>query len=163
MKPLAVLVLCALVLGCATSPAPSVAAPAASTAADSVADVETALAASGIHVAATEDTTPGDSSCIRGSPIHTFALYREPPDATYDPGTLPLELLVFASPVDRRAYEARISSDGSTITGEGCTVIRDYVATPHWYGAGRYLLQLVSDDPAIVAVVAAAASRLGSP
>ena len=100
--------------------------------------------------------------CARG-PRSNVTLYQEPPGATYNLAKLPLQVLVFGSPVERRVFEARISSDGSTIAGPGCSAISDYVAPPHWYGADRYLLLLVSDDSATIADVAAAAIRIGAP
>jgi hypothetical protein len=159
VKLLAIGLLCALLVGCATPPAPSASS-------DSITDVQAALTASGIPVIATVQTTStgGDDSCIPGQPIRTWALYEAAPGATSHPGQkLPVAVFVFASPAERQAYEARISSDGSEISGVGCTETIDYVSTPHWYGGGRYLLQVVSDDPAVTASVAAAAARLGSP
>jgi hypothetical protein len=151
----AVGLLCALLVGCATP------APAPSTAPGPMTEVEAALTASGIMLVAAADTTPSSSSCVPGPPIRTMTFYQEPPDATYNAAKLPIEALVFVSSVERRAFEARISSDGSTITGPGCSAISDYVATPHWYGAGPYLFLVVSDDPAVAAGVGAAAARLG--
>ncbi|HEY7937104.1 MAG TPA: hypothetical protein VID26_08230 [Candidatus Limnocylindrales bacterium] len=159
MKTLVAGLLCALLAACAAPPAPSASA-------DSITDVQAALTASGIPVVATVQTTStgGDDSCIPGLPVRTWALYEEAPGATFHPGEKPpVAVLVFATPEARQAYEARISSDGSEISGVNCTETIDYVSTPHWYGGGRYLLQVVSDDPAIAASVAAAAARLGSP
>jgi hypothetical protein len=164
VKSVAVGLLCAILLGCAT-PAPSSPAPSA-TASDSIADVEAALETSGLTLVATVDATPsvGDASCVPGQPVRAYMLYQESPQATFGPDEKPpVEVFVFASPTERRAYQARISADGSEINGPGCTENIDYAFTPHWDGGGRYLLQVVSDDPAAAADVAAAAALLGSP
>ena len=128
--------------------------------------MEAALDSSGLTVVEAVDTTPavGDASCIPDQPVRTYTLYQEQPPATLGPDERsPVLVLIFASPTERRAYQARISADGTGMEAPGCTQIIDYAFTPHWAGAGRYLLQVVSDNSAIAAAVAAAAARLGSP
>ena len=149
----------------AVSITPATATP-TSAAADPIAEVQAALLTSGITVVDAQETTSGTTylSCGRDLPMRTFTFNEEPPHATFRPGEKPpIEALLFASPIERRAYESQISSDGTQLRGAHCSAIIDWVAPPHWIGGGRYLLLVVTTDETLAAKVAAAAARLGPP
>ena len=135
------------------------------TASDSASDVQAALIESGLTVASiAENPAVLFQSCGPGQPLRMLAFYQEPPHASLEPGEKPpIDELVFASTAERRAYEARISGDGTQLSGPNCSAIIDSTTTPHWSGGGPYLLLVVSDDPTVAASVAEAAGRLGSP
>jgi hypothetical protein len=148
----------ALFAGCASSAAGS---PATSPL--DLPAVTDALRNSGIEVVDVADNlNPRDAAwrCLPGS-FKLARVAQQPPAALARPGDRPsVEILLFSSEAERVAAQAAIGGDGQ-VRAQGCGVMVDWVATPHFVGAKNVLLFIVTDDGAAVAAVRAAATRLG--
>ena len=68
--------------------------------------------------------------------------------------------MLFSSDAERAAAQAAIGTDGQ-VRAQGCAMMVEWVATPHVVGARNVLLFIATDDPAALAAVKAAATRLG--
>jgi len=122
-----------------------------------------ALQASGIAVVAVADNlNPADGAwqCLPG-PFRYARVLQQQPAAIARPGDRPsVEILLFSTDSERVAAQAAIDAGGQ-VQAAGCGVSVDWVATPHVLGVRNVLLFVATDDPATVAAVRAAASRLG--
>jgi hypothetical protein len=122
-----------------------------------------ALQAAGIAVVDVADNlNPADGAwrCLPGSFRYARVLQQQPA-AIAHPGDRPaVEILLFATDAERTAAGAAIGADGQ-VHAQGCGVMVDWVATPHVIGVRNVLLLVATDDPATVAAVRAAATRLG--
>jgi hypothetical protein len=160
-----------LVAGCAVFPSASPAPPATTSqpvstpvASDATAAVESALAASGLTVVSTSDVTArvANQSCGPTQPVSVLSIgYGIPGTSAVSSEQPMIEVLIFGSVADRRAYQQRISRDGTTVNGSTCVQINEYAFPPHWSGGGNDLLLVVTEDPTVVVRVAAATALLG--
>lgn len=147
-----------LLMGCADSPGePPVARPL------DLPAVTAALQSSGIAVVDVADNlNPGDGAwrCLPG-PFRLARISQQRPAAFARPGDRPsVEVLLFPSHAERATAEKTIDVGGQVET-PGCAMMVDWVATPHVVGVRNALLFIVTDDPAALASVQAAARRLG--
>jgi hypothetical protein len=145
------------------APLPAASAPVAS---DPTGAVESALAASGLNVVSASDVSAREAnqSCGPTQPVRVLSIgYGTPPGSSAASVQPTIQVLIFGSTEERRTYQERISGDGTTVNGSTCTDITDYALPPHWSGGGNDLLLVVTDDPTVMARVAAATARLGPP
>jgi hypothetical protein len=113
-----------------------------------------------IEVADDLDPRDGAWRCLPGS-FRLARISQQRPAAFAHPGDRPsVEVLLFPSDAERATAEKTIGVDGQVQT-PGCAMMVDWVATPHVVGVRNDLLFVVTDDPASLAAVDAAASRLG--
>ena len=128
-----------------------------------LATVTAALQSAGIAVVDVADNlNPHDGAwrCVPGS-FRYARVSQQMPAAHALPGDRPpVEILLFSSDAERAAAQAAIGTDGQ-VRAQGCAAIVEWVATPHVVGARNVLLFIVTDDPAAIAAVKAAATRLG--
>ncbi len=128
-----------------------------------LAAVTAALQSSGIAVVDVADNlNPRDGAwrCLPGS-FQLSRVSQQPPAALALPGDKPsVDILLFPSDAERAAAEAAIGADGQ-VQAQGCATTVDWVATPHVVSARNVLLFIATDDPAALAAVKAAATRLG--
>jgi hypothetical protein len=165
------LVVPVLVAGCALSPSASPAPSAATSrpastpvASNPAAAVESALAASGLTVVSVSDVTSREAnqSCGPTQPVRVLSIGYGTSETSAGSSEQPtVEVLVFGSVAERRAYQERISGDGTTLNGSTCTQVTDYAFPPHWSGGGNDLLLVVTEDPTVIARVASATALLG--
>jgi hypothetical protein len=144
----------------------SCARPAGGTPAPSPLDLTTvtqALRSAGIAVVDVADNlNPHDGAwrCLPGS-FRYSRVSQQMPAAHAMLGDKPsVEVMIFATNAERATAQAAIGADGQ-VRAQGCAVMVDWVATVHVVGARNVLLIVVTDDPAALAAVKAAASRLG--
>lgn len=125
--------------------------------------VTAALRSGGIAVLDVQDNlNPQDGAwrCLPGS-FRLSRVLQQLPAALALPGDKPpVDILVFASDGERAAAQAAIGADGQ-VHASGCAAMVEWVATPHVFGARNVLLFIATDDPAALAAVKAAATRLG--
>ncbi len=153
--PLAfVVVVMVIASGC--SPAASVG--------DPLTEVRAALSASGLSIVSAEEQASGGTAtfgCLPQS-FRYYSFDQEAPHPTFHPGEKPsVQVLAFDTTGTRKAAQNLI--DPSGVAAATCAAMIDWVAPPHFAGAGRYLLLVVTNDPVLAATVGAAASRLGPP
>jgi hypothetical protein len=121
-----------------------------------------ALQSAGIAVVDVADNVnPRDGTwrCLPGS-FRLARISQQPPAAFFHPGDRPsVEVLLFPSDAARAAAEGTIGVDGQVRT-QGCGTMVEWVATPHVFGVRNALLVVVTDDPAALAAVQAAAAFL---
>ena len=126
--------------------------------------VTNALRNSGIAVVDVADSlNPRDAAwrCLPGS-FRLARVSQQPAAALARPGDRPsVEILMFSTDAERAAAQAAIGPDGQ-VRAQGCGVMVEWVATPHVVGARSVLLFVATDDPATLAALNAAASRIGS-
>jgi hypothetical protein len=126
--------------------------------------VTAALQSAGIVVVDVADNlNPRDGAwaCLPGS-FRLARISQQPPAALARPGDRPsVEVLLFASDQERTTAQRAIGVDGQVQT-PGCAMMVEWVATPHVVGVRNALLFIVTDDPAALAAVQAAGSRLGA-
>ena len=128
-----------------------------------LAAVTAAMRSSGIAVVDVGDNlNPRDGAwrCLPGS-FRLARVSQQPPAAMALPGDKPsVDILLFASDAERAAAQTAIGADGQ-VRAQGCAVMVEWVGTPHVVGARNVLLFIATDDPAALAAVKAAATRLG--
>ena len=112
-----------------------------------------------IDVADNLNPRDGPWRCLPGS-FRLARISQQRPAAFARPGDRPsVEVLLFPSDAERATAERTIGVDGQ-VQAPGCGTMVDWVATPHVVGVRNALLIAVTDDPAALAAVRAAASRL---
>jgi hypothetical protein len=128
-----------------------------------LAAVTAALKGAGVAVVdVTDNLNPREGAwqCLPGS----FRLARvspQPPAALALPGDKPsVDILLFSSDAERAAAQAAIGANGQ-VHAQGCASMVDWVATPHLVSARNVLLFVATDDPAALAALKVAATRLG--
>jgi hypothetical protein len=125
--------------------------------------VTEALRSAGIAVVDVADNVnPRDGAwgCLPGS-FRLARVSQQAPAALARPGDRPsVDVLLFSSDAERAAAQAAIGADGQ-VRAQGCAAMVDWVATPHVVSARNVLLFIATDDPAALAAVKAAATRLG--
>jgi hypothetical protein len=125
--------------------------------------VTAALRSAGIAVVDVADNlNPHDGAwrCLPGS-FRLARVSQQAPAALALPGEKPsVDILLFPSDAERAAAQAAIGTDGQ-VQAQGCAVMVEWVAPPHVMGARNVLLFIATDDPAALAAVKAAATRLG--
>jgi hypothetical protein len=125
--------------------------------------VTAALQSSGIAaVDIADNLNPRDGAwrCLSGS-FRLARVSQQPPGALALPGDKPsVDILLFSSDAERATAQAAIGADGQ-VQAQGCATMVDWVATPHVVSARNVLLFIATDDPAVLAAVKAAATRLG--
>lgn len=126
--------------------------------------VTQALQSAGIAVVDVADNLnahDGAWRCLPGS-FHYARVYQQMPAAHALPGDKPsVEVMLFASDAERATAQAAIGTDGQ-VHAQGCAMMVEWMATPHVVGSRNVLLFIATDDPAALAAVQAAATRLGS-
>ena len=125
--------------------------------------VTAALRSAGIAVVGVADNlNPQDGAwrCLPGS-FRYARVSQQPPAAFALPGDKPsVDILLFASDAARAAAQAAIGADGQ-VRAQGCATMVEWVATPHVVSARNVLLFIATNDPAALAAVKGAATRLG--
>jgi hypothetical protein len=125
--------------------------------------VTRALESAGIAVVDVADNLnahDGAWRCLPGS-FRYSRVSQQMPAAHALPGDRPsVEILLFSSDAERAAAQAAIGTDGQ-VRAQGCAMMVEWMATPHVVGARNVLLFIATDDPAALAAVQAAATRLG--
>lgn len=158
MRSLALVVAAVMLVSCARlaggTPAPSPL---------DLTTVTEALQSAGIailDVANNLNAHDGAWRCLPGS-FRYSRVSQQMPAAHALPGDKPsVEVMIFANDAERAIAQAAIGADGQVKT-QGCATMVEWMATPHAVGARNVLLFIATDDPAALAAVTAAASRLG--
>ena len=123
--------------------------------------VTDALQHSGITVAQVTDNLPPDAAwqCLPGS-FRLARISQQPVAEFAQPGDRPsVEVFLFDSEAERVKAQSAIDAGGQVQVGN-CAVMVEWIATPHVVGVRNVILFIVTDDPAGVAAVQAAASLL---
>jgi hypothetical protein len=128
-----------------------------------LAAVTAALRSAGVavvDVASNLNPQEGAWRCLPGS-FRLARVSQQPPAALALSGDKPaMDILLFSSDTERAAAQSAIGADGQ-VHAQGCAAMVDWVATPHVVSARNVLLFVATDDPAALAAVKAAATRLG--
>jgi hypothetical protein len=125
---------------------------------------EPTLQSAGIAVVDVADNLnahDGAWRCLPGS-FRYSRVSQQMPAAHAVPGDKPsVDVMLFPSDAERAAAQAAIGTDGQ-VHAQGCGMMVEWMATPHVVGVRNVLLVIATDNPAAVAAVQAAATRLGN-